>query len=232
MKMGKQIRGLLYFFTTDIRHAFIIFWTILLSTLSVSLIAAYVLINVGETKMIFTLSIAVYIFCGFIGFLTAKERIPFSIKVGATRKNLFVSLGIFFLGLAIVKALLSNTLQLIMERMFHVETIAFIHPAQLLTNSWLTRVLIDTTVMFFILSVMFLLGLLFYKYGLFGGGSVVGVAVIVLLLGMAQGWLVDFIIDVYQSLSMMLFYQIFFIGVVLYGVSWVFLRRITIANTK
>lgn len=176
--MGKQIGGLLYFFTTDIRQAFIIFWTILLSTLSVSFIAAYLLINVGETKMIFSLSLAVYIFCAFIGFLTVKERIPFSIKIGATRKNLFISLGIFFFGLAIVKALISNTLQLIMEKMFHVETIAFIHPAQLLTNAWLTRVIIDTRVMFFILSVMFLLGLLFYKYGLFGGGSFVGIVVI------------------------------------------------------
>lgn len=230
--MVKQLKGLLYFFITDIRYNFIIFWSILLSTMSVSLIAAYLLIQVGETKMIFVLSAAIYIFCGFIGFFTAKGQIPFAIKIGATRKNLFISLGVFFLGLSIVKAILSNTVQLIMEKIFHVKTIVFMHPAQLLTDSWMTRITVDAMVMFCILAFTLLLGLLFYKYGLLGGGSVVGIVVIVLLLGTAQGWLIDFLVDTFQSMSIAFFYQILLMGIIFYGISWILLRKIAIVNIK
>lgn len=94
--MGRQIKGLLYFFMADVRYSLAIFWTILMGILMVSLIAAYVLVDIKNGFMTFSLTAPMYVYCSILGFLTVKEAVPFSLKMGATRKNLFVSLGIFF----------------------------------------------------------------------------------------------------------------------------------------
>lgn len=46
--MGRQIKGLLYFFITDLRYSLITFWTILLSILVISLTFAYFLLSVED----------------------------------------------------------------------------------------------------------------------------------------------------------------------------------------
>lgn len=106
------------------------------------------------------------------------------------------------------------------------------HPAQLLNDSWITRVIVDVSIMVLLLAIMFLLGLLFYKYGLLGGGSAVGVLVIVFLVGMEQGWIGDFFVDLYRSLSITSFYQVLLFGLVLYCITWTMLRRITSVKTR
>ncbi|MBT2217720.1 hypothetical protein KK120_18065 [Virgibacillus dakarensis] len=228
--MGRQLKGLLYFYATDARYSLLIFWSILLSTLLVSIVGAYFLLNVENGQMTFALSMAIYIYCGITGFIQAKHGIPFSIKMGSTRKNIFAGMGLFFLGLALAKSVLANTIHSVIlfgtDKM-GISSYQLIHPAQLLTDTWLTRVIIDATVMFFLLSFMFLLGLLFYKYGLLGGGVVVGTLAIILLFGLAQGWIADFFIDIFQSFDMTFFYEVFAVGIVLYVVTWIMLRRIT-----
>ncbi|WP_106494583.1 hypothetical protein [Lentibacillus sp. Marseille-P4043] len=229
--MGRQVKGLLYFFVTDVKHSLFIFWTILVSSLVVSIVGAYLLMNVDEGRMTFALSMAIYIYCGIFGFITVKQGIPFSIKMGATRKNLFVSIGIFFLGLALAKAMLANTIHSLVIWISNgvgIDTFRFIHPSQLMTDTWLTRVTIDTAVMFFILAFMFAIGLLFYKYGLLGGGTVVGALVITVLFGIAYGWIIDFFSDIFLSLTMTFFVEVLLIGIVIYGLSWIMLRKITI----
>ncbi|QGS68274.1 hypothetical protein CV093_05675 [Oceanobacillus sp. 143] len=64
-----------------------------------------------------------------------KESIPFVLKLGATRKNIFISFGLFFLGLALAKAILANTIQSLIVKLVDVTgiyTINFGHLAQLL----------------------------------------------------------------------------------------------------
>ena len=235
ISMKRQIKGLLYTYITDAKHSLSIFWTILLSTLFITLMIAYFLPNADNTKMYFVLSFPIYIYCSIFGFIAVKESIPFSIKVGATRKNIFLSIGIFFIILAFLKAVLTSTLQTILETItetFGIKTYQLMHPAELLSNTWLTRVIIDASVMFFLLSIMFLIGLVFYRYGLLGGGSGVGIFVIILLLGFAQGWLTDFFMNLYQSFDLTFFYEVLLVGIVLYGITWFMLRKITTVKVK
>ncbi|QGS68275.1 hypothetical protein CV093_05680 [Oceanobacillus sp. 143] len=96
----------------------------------------------------------------------------------------------------------------------------------------MNRVVIDTAFLFFLFSLFSVLSLLFYKHGLLGGGIVVGVLVVVLLLGLAQGWIVDFITDVYSTIDLIFFYQMLGVGVVIYCLSFLLLRRITTIKTK
>lgn len=229
--MGRQLKGLLYFFITDMRYSLFVFWTVLLSTLAVTLVIAYFLIGVDSGQIGFTLPIALYIYCGITGFLTVKLSIPFSIKVGATRKNVFIGMGIFFLGLSGVLGVMVNSIQSLVDFLntkIGIESFLFMHIANLMDTTWLGRVLIDTSVMFFFLSLLFVIGLCFYKFGLAGGGSIVALLVIVILVGAAQGWLIDFFIHIYQTLNVVFFWQLLLVGILIYCISWLMMRRITI----
>lgn len=229
--MGRQLKGLFYFFITDIRFSLFVFWTILLSTLVVTLTIAYFLMGTGSGQIGFMLPVSLYIYCGITGFLTVKLSIPFSIKVGATRKNIFISMGIFFLGLSVVLGVVVNSIQFFVEFLnskIGIESFLFMHIANIMDTTWIGRVLIDTSMMFFLLSLLFVIGLCFYKYGLAGGGSVVSLLVIVILVGFAQGWLIDFFIHIYQTLDYLFFWQLMLVGTIIYSISWIMMRRITV----
>ncbi|WP_087975144.1 hypothetical protein [Oceanobacillus rekensis] len=233
--MGRQLKGLIYFFITDVQYSLKIFWTILLSILVVCLSFSYILLRFEESFFIFFITIPIYIYCSILGFLTVKESIPFSLKIGSVRKNLFISIGIFFLGVALVNAIAANTLHtvtILFTDMIGLDNFSFLHVAQLLEDTWLNRVMIDTVIMFFLLSFMFIIGLLFYKYGLLGGGAVIGLIAVGLLFGVAKGWIVDYFINLYQTIDMFYFLQIFVAGLVIYCISYVFLRRVTTVKAK
>ncbi|MBP1948117.1 hypothetical protein [Virgibacillus litoralis] len=233
--MGRQLKGLLYFFITDIRYSLLIFWTILLSILVVSLAFAYFLTDVENGMMILSLTGPMYVYCGILGFLTVKESIPFSIKMGATRKSVFVSLGIFFLAISLFMSTAASILQEIVKvlaEMTGVDTFSFLHLAYFVDNTWYTRILIDTSVMFFFLALMFVVGLIFFRYGLAGGGSFLGVLVVLLLISIAKGWIVDFFINLFSEIDLAFFYQMLGLGIVVYCISFLFLRRITTVKVK
>ncbi|WP_164670015.1 hypothetical protein [Virgibacillus doumboii] len=233
--MGRQIKGLLYFFVTDTRRQFIIFWSILLASLFASIVIAYMLLNTDSNGLYFGKSGAMYIFCSIFGFLAVKVSVPFSIKMGATRKNLFVSVALFFLGISILQSIFGNTVHSMVmwiTDQLSITTFNFFHPSQLLTDTWMSRVVIDTTVMFFLLSVMYVLGLIFYRAGLIGGGSVAGAALIIVMLGAAQGWLTDFIVELFQSFDIVFFYQLFAAGIIVYGISWLLIHTITTVKVR
>lgn len=236
--MSKQIKGLLYFYGSDQRYSLIIFWTILTAILLVSLAITYFLASLDNEDTLFTFSLTgpMYVYCAIWGFMTVKESVPFLIKMSATRKNIFVGTGIFFLALSFGMALAATILQELIMALMNatgIDLFVFLHPAYFLDdNTWYTRILIDTSIMFFFMAVLFIIGLLFYKYGLAGGGSFLGVVLLIILLGIAQGWIIDFFVDVFTGIDLVFFYQLLGIGVVIYGISFLFLRRITTVKVK
>ncbi|WP_407271149.1 hypothetical protein [Radiobacillus sp. PE A8.2] len=233
--MARQLKGLLYFFVTDMRYSFMIFWSILLGVLVVSLCFAYFLLSVEEGSFYFSLSFPIYIYSAIYGFKTVKEAIPFSIKIGATRKNLFLGIGLLFLGLAIVQSLIGNTLHsltLSFTEATDITTFNFLHLSSFLEDTWLNRVAIDAAITFVLLVLLFFFGLLFYQTGLAGGGIVAGVIVLALLLGIAKGWVFDFLSNLFTDINITYFLQLFVIGLVLYAFTFLFVRKITIVKAK
>lgn len=233
--MGRQIKGLLYFYFMDARHSLTVFWTILMSILVVTLTISYFIKGTEGGFMTLSLTVPMYIYCAILGYLTVREAIPFSLKRGATRKNIFLSLGIFFLVISIAKSFVGSTIQVIVDFLnakVGIDIFAFLHIAYFTEDTWLNRIFIDTTILFFFFSVMFVVGLLFYRYGLAGGGAFVGLLVILFLTGITQGWLADFFIEQYQSLDYMFYLQLFGIGVIFYALSMLLLRKITIVKKR
>ncbi|GGK03609.1 hypothetical protein GCM10007063_27370 [Lentibacillus kapialis] len=234
--MGRQIKGLLYFFSSDLRYSLMIFWTILFAILIVSLAFTYFLAGL-DNGAFFTLSLTgpIYVYCAILGFLTVKDSVPFLIKMGATRKNIFVGTGVFFLMLSLFLSLAATVLQELVMKLMEatgIDIFLFLHPAYFLDDTWYTRILIDTSIIFFLMAVLFIIGLLFYKYGLAGGGGFLGVLLVISLLGVAQGWLADFIIDIFKGIDLTFFYKLLGIGIVIYGISFLFLRRITTVKVR
>jgi len=230
--MGKQVRGLLYLFATDSRRSIITFWIIFLSTMALSLFAA-ALFNSPNMRMFFWLPMPLYIYCGVFGFIMAKQAIPFSIKIGATRKSIFTTVILFFAGLAVLESLLINCVDILIGNLvsavkltsFHV-----MHPFEQIGPNWLSTVLIDSVVLFFLLTSLFAFGLLFYRYGLIGGGSLSGLVLVFLIIAGGKGWITDFGSFVYRTLSLTTFLYLFGIAIIVYGLSWLLLRRAAISK--
>lgn len=233
--MVRQIKGLLYYNVTESRYSLSIFWIILMSIFVVTLFIGYLLKNTNGAIMAFSLTVPMYIYCGIFGFLTVKDKIPFALKMGATRKSIFISLGGFFLILSLGMSVLGSSLQTITNRIsvyLGMNNFKFIHISHLINDSWFNRILIDFSMMFFSLSLLFIIGLIFYRFGLIGGGSTLGLFVILILTGFAQGYLTDFFIYLFERLDNMLFIQLFLISLIIYAISFLFLRRITIVSVK
>ncbi len=233
--MGRQMKGLLYFYFADIRHSLTVFWTILMSILVVTLTITWFLNKIEDGFMTLSLTGPMYIYCGILGFLTVKEYIPFSIKRGATRKNIFVSLVIFFFGLSFVKAMIGSALQVIVEifnTRMEIDSFYFLHLAYFTNDTWYYRIMIDTSIMFFAFSIMFVIGLLFYRYGLVGGGIFVGLLIVIALTGAFQGWLIDFFINIFKTIDDVFYLQLLGIGLVIYAFSMLLLRKITILKVR
>lgn len=199
--------------------------------LVVSLTIAYILKNVEGGFMTFTLTGPMYVYCAILGFLTVKESIPFSLKRGATRKNIFISLGTFFLGISIAMTTVGSTLQVMVNlftKQIGVDNFMFLHVAYFTNDTWINRVFIDLTIMWFLFSFMFLLGLLFYRYGLLVVGAFMGFLLVIVLTGFAKGWLTDFLVTQFQTLNQMFYMQLLASGIIIYGLSFFLLRKITV----
>lgn len=234
--MSKQIKGLIYFYATNFRYSVTIFWVILLFSLGFSLVIAYFLASLEEVKFAFILPFATYVNVAIVGFLTVKEVIPFSLKLGATRKNIFAAVGLFFVIFALFQSFLSNIVQLATELFIDVVGLngfMLIHPAQLLgEDTFLNRMIIDITMMLFLLVFLYMIGLLFYRGGLLSGGIFAGILAIALLFGVAEGWLIDYFIDLYQTIDWLFFAQVLGAGIILYAITFLLIRRITTLKVR
>jgi len=238
--MKRQIQGSLYYLSTDIRYSLAIFWIILGSLLLLTVMADWIF-GGEEVTFSFNLSFPIYIFAGIAGFLTVKGVFTYLIKMGVTRRSLFISTVVYFLGLSLLNAFIANLLEFITTFMVrsNVGNIFIItdgdidyemnHLADLLaTNTWFTRIIIDTSISFFLLSAFLVLGLIFYRYGLIGGFSFVGLFIFTIIFGVTNGWLIDFFVHIFSDFSIVFFYQLMFVGLGVYLLSYLLLRRLTI----
>jgi len=229
--MSRQLKGLLYFQAVNGKHSLTIFWSILLGTTVVSVVIAALTMGTGDVKMVMTFSAPIYIYAMFIGFNSAKTHVRYALRLGATRKNIFIRSGIYFLAISLVSAFLVSVFQQLITFItsrFDIDSFRLMHPASILRDTWMNRIVIDTTLMFFFLALLFFFGLLFYRYGLTGGGSFGAALIILMLVALGTGWLQDVLVSFVETVSITYFFDILLAGIGIYLINWAFLRRITI----
>ena len=227
--MSKQIKGLLYYFITEIKYSLIIFWSTLLVFLLLSLGVSYIMRDLDNFVLWFGFPFATFIHAGIMGFSFVKNSIPFALKRGAIRKNIYIASGIYFFLYALFMATISSTLQSLMTAMTkNLHSISFLHPAMLIGNdTWYSRIFIDTLIIFAITVVLFFLGLLFYRGGLIVGGSAIGLIAFIIIFGGAEGFLIKFIMDLHHNIDLLFFVKVFCVGLVIYGLTYFLVRKIT-----
>ncbi|MCF3943704.1 hypothetical protein [Oceanobacillus alkalisoli] len=231
--MNNQVKGLIYYYAQDMKHQVKIFWLILITITVATSIMAYFLMDVADSQFFWAFPFATYTNVAIIAFQSVKKDIPFGLKMGAIRKNIFLSYMYFFFGYSLFIAVAGNTLQLIFERLlnlFGITNYIFGHPAMLLSDTWLTRTVIDTFVMFFLMALLFIIGLIFYHFGLLGGRITLGVLLVVTMYGLFEGWLIEAFVNLIPDVSMLTFVTIFLIGIGLYLISYLFIRRVTVVR--
>lgn len=233
--MKQSFKGLVYFFLVELRRPLIIFWTILFSILFVSLVFSYYLSQIEQGPLFFSLTGPLYVFFSIMGFICVKEFIPFSIKMGATRGQIWSAIGVFFLGLAVVQAIFASIIQEVVWEIMEwigIDAFRFLHPAFFVTENWYTHIMIDVGIFTFLFVISYLIGVVFYKYGLLGGGSLLGAILLVLLMTIATGWLGEFVGEIISDMSAIFYIQMFAVGIALYLCSWLFLRKITTVKVR
>lgn len=230
LMMQRELKGSLYYLLANLRYPFIIFWSVMIIALAISIILDFLMDEEGFIT--FNFSGSIFIFGAIFGTYIVKAAIPYAIKMGATRKKLFLSVGIHLFGIAITNSLIANSLNSFLENFYGNtlgRTLTLSHFAELFMEStWVTRVVIDSSITFFLMAVAFMIGLMFYRYGLIGGFGIIGVAMVVIVFGISRGWLLDFFINILSDFSFVFFYQLFAIGLIVYLASFILLRRITV----
>lgn len=238
-----QLKGLLYYSFINMKYSLIIFWSIMCGILLLT-IGADLLFSSENTSFYFDFSFPIYIFAGIMGFWVVKNMIPYIIKLGSTRMNVFIGTGIALLLLAVLNAVIASTIKSLVAVFYSKTTngvvsistgeeaseqFYFSHIIDLFgENTWLNRFIIDFTISFFFIAVMFVLSLIFYRYHLIGGFAFLAIVMFCMIFAIAKGWVWDFIVNVLSDFSIVFFYELFVTGLIVYLLSYLLLKRITV----
>lgn len=194
--MLKDMKAVLYYLAVDMRFSFMVFWSILL----LSLTAMFLIVLSFDTNMVVSTSMAIYIFCGITGFLTTKETFPYCIKFGATRNQYLLSVLIYCAVVAVVFSTVHVIIKSIFDRLVSIAasgSFLTYHTVEMTTlaNTWYNQLFIDLIICFLLLSIGFLLGTIFYRLGLIGGFGTLALLAIALLLPTTRDFLLDALVD-------------------------------------
>lgn len=238
--MGRELQGVLYYYLTNVRHTFLIFWLVIVAIFILSIVLD-ALVGGDDMTIHFNLSFPIYIFAAALGFIVVKSTLPYLIKMGATRKIIYIGTVIFFIVFSSINALLANALNWLLRKLTKSEigggfiytngeqTTTFNHIADFLErDNFLYQIIVDLSLSFFFITVFFIIGLMFYRFGLLGGFLFVGVIAFTFIYGMADGWLAEFFIDIFSDFTIAFFYQLALVGFGVYLLSFFLLRRYTL----
>lgn len=226
--MNDQIKGLFYFYMMSTRYSFVIFWSILLGILVITLGISYLLKDT-DGIMTFSFTFPIVFYVGIYGFYIVKNWLPFLIKIGATRKNIFLSLAIYFTFISLAFSTFASIIQAITTpiiRRLGLDIFSFIHLSQLSTDTWYTRIFIDITIALLFFTISFILTLFFYRYGLAAGFFLLGLIGVTLMFIMYKGLVPDFM-TITLPINLSFFVYIALTASVIYCLTWLLLRRMT-----
>src|SRR5690625_962918 len=209
------------------RHSMIIFWTVLLAIILSSLLLAYLLAN-GEGVFMLSITGPIYVYFSIYGFLIVKNWLPFMIKIGATRKNIFVSFALYFTSLAFIFSFFGMILHTILtpvELDSNVHIFFCAHLAHFLYAALYVIVFIDIIFCLFLFVTSFFIGLINYRYGLLVSGSFIGFIILIGILGLYHGWLIDFFKYIYTNFDLLLFTKVGIVSIIIYFITLLILRN-------
>lgn len=229
-----NLKGILFYQYAIYRFTLIVFWVILLGFLITGIILSLVFSNVD---IFYNLNGTIYVFLAVMGFWSVKNVIPSLLKVGTNRKHTFLGLGLGLLMLVIVFTLLSNVIMILANQFLQLASNAgtnnfYNFIAFFMEDAIWLPFLIDFAISSLFVSISVLYGLIFYRYGLYGGFASLAVTFLIFIYGMSKFILSGLAENLAQyaiSHSASLFSMIFLVAVAIYGLTYLLIRKIQVS---
>lgn len=172
------LKGSFYVFFQSYKKQNIIFWSILFSIVFLS----FFLDSFFGKYISFaiTISIPVYIFYSTMASKLLNKTMPYFLKLGLSRMQYVVHVGLFFLAWSIVGAFIiacTHEMIVFFSKLLDVKDIIIIHPVLLFdtAHSFVLTLALDFALLLFCLISGLLLNVVFYRLGTIGGYSFIGV---------------------------------------------------------
>ncbi|MFJ7730322.1 hypothetical protein ACIQXF_00375 [Lysinibacillus sp. NPDC097231] len=179
------VKGSFYVLLQSFKKQIIIFWCILFSIILFSVFLA----NFSGLNISIAISIAVpvYIFYGIMAAKLLNKTLPYFLKLGLSRLQYLFNVGIFFISWSLVGAIVIACTHKIIT---NVANIFIIHPVLLINNSpsFIQMFTFDTVILFFFLTSGLLLNVVFYRLGILGGYSFIGLLVLIPIVTITFKW--------------------------------------------
>lgn len=236
--MMQEMKATLYMLYANYKLSLLSFWAILLGILTILLLSTYL---IGASKSEFTLSAPMYFYTPIVAAMVITGVLPFMIKHGVTRFPLFLSLGLFLLVVSVLNAIFVQVIHKGLELFLNMEnkvvqlksgesTFSLNHIGDMLAHKhFLTEMTIDISVSMLLSMLVFLIAIIFYRYGKMIASSMLAIVGILFVLDMTnQGAVYQFFEYVVTHFNFNYFYYIFGVSILVYLFSYLFLYNITL----
>lgn len=185
------LKGSFYVFFQSYKKQNIIFWCILFSIVFLS----FFLDSFFGKYISFaiTISIPVYIFYSTMATKVLNKTMPYFLKLGLSRRQYVLYLGLFFLAWSIIGAfIIACTHEIItfFSKLLDVKDIIIIHPILLFDTSqpFMLIIVLDFVLLLFCLISGLLLNVVFYRLGTIGGYSFIGILALIPIVMVIFEW--------------------------------------------
>lgn len=183
--------GSFYILFQSYKKQNIIFWSILFS---IVLLSFFLDAFFGQyVSFAITISIPVYIFYSTMATKLLNKTLPYFLKLGLSRQQYMLYVGLFFISWSLIGAfIIASAHQIIsyVSTLFNIKDIMIIHPILFfdITHSFLQTVVLDTVLLLFCLSSGLLLNVVFYRLGILGGYTLIGLLTLIPILMVIFEW--------------------------------------------
>ncbi|MEK8197109.1 hypothetical protein [Lysinibacillus sp. FSL M8-0134] len=226
------MKGSFYILFQNFKKHNIIFWSILFL---IVLLSFFLDAFFGQyISFAITISIPVYIFYSSMAAKLLNRTLPYFLKLGLSRQQYMVNVGLFFISWSLVGALIIASAQNIItyvSTLLNIKNnIIIIHPLLIFDNtySFLQTAAFDSVLLLFCLNSGLLLNVTFYRLGILGGYSLIGLLALVPILMVVFEWFTPlFELLANSSLSAILG-SIFILSILLYLVISTSMRKVSV----
>ncbi|MDQ0340696.1 hypothetical protein J2S00_003522 [Caldalkalibacillus uzonensis] len=226
-----NLKPVLKLYMLDIKHSYVIFWSILCA---VSVLSFVLAVSMPDITFGVSSNFAVYIYLSISGFLMVKETLPYILGMNITRYHYYWGIVVGSLGLVVLSAIsLSAYVWFfgLLARWFDLSdrfNVTFIMSNAFMDNEMLTMFSLDLVIGLFLFSLFGLAGAAYYRFGWIPLMTAVVVWMAVIMTPFLRAPLIRLFewvfVDPVSHISMLcLSLSVFF-----FGTLWLVIRRATI----
>lgn len=187
----KTVQGSLYVLFQSYKKSNIIFWMIVFSIVSLSF---FIDAFFGQyVSFAMTISIPVYIFYSIKGTKILNNTLPYFLKLGLSRMQYMCNVGLFFIIWSLAGAFViacTHKIITLISNLLNYDNMIIVHPILFFSNSdsFLLTMSMDTVLLLFCLTSSLLLNVIFYRFGILGGYSFIGLLALIPIMMVIFEW--------------------------------------------